>query len=68
VEDAEYIDNFHTILRRFFQALGGIVPIFTYMVSSPVCCLPVFLYDVLIAYLSIVNMCSPLHRGLYIGK
>jgi hypothetical protein len=39
VEDAEYIDNFHTILRRFFQALGGIVPIFTYMVSSP-CLLP----------------------------
>ncbi len=33
VEDGEYIDHFHTILKRFFQALGGIVPIFTYMVS-----------------------------------
>lgn len=31
VEDSDYIDNFHTILNRFFQALGGIVPIFTYM-------------------------------------
>lgn len=31
VEDAEYIDNFHKILMRFFQALSGIVPIFTYM-------------------------------------
>jgi hypothetical protein len=34
VEDAEYIDNFHSLLKRFFQALGGIVPIFTYMVGS----------------------------------
>ena len=31
VPDQEFILKFHTYLDRYFNALGGIVPIFTYM-------------------------------------